>query len=393
MNRTLRLAFLALPGLLLGACAQVDSGSPVAMGPGSETSGLQVRLLNAQGEPARKVEIKAVAVDEWSAKAADGRVVLARATTDDSGRARLEDLPNANLALEADLGSAVVRQELRAGDTAAQTLVLRNGGMMLLRLRGDTAGIAKLLLDGTAFEARRQSDGCWVFPWAPQGTYTLVAFRHGAMQPLAQVRADSLRGRDTTLQVRTTTFLDDFQTQTRQNIFGQRLGGGYWFAASEGGASSKSPISTPDLASAHEPGWMGSSFHVQFQVDTLTTTGNVSVLGMDFATAKEGRTDVLRDLSRLDSVIFMTRGRGTVDVRLIGAGGCPLIASLTLPDAWKRIALGAEDFHPGAGCTQNNAELVRIGGLGFAARHDAELWLDNLELLGVSPRVLFPELP
>lgn len=392
MIRTLRLALLALPSLFLGACAQMDSGTQVGMGPGSETSGLQVRLLNAKGEPARKVEVKAVAVDGWAAKAASGSTVLARATTDDSGKAWLQGLPAARIALEADLGSAVVRQELPSGNTMEQTLVLRNGGMMLFRLRGDTAGITKLLLGGTAFEARLQGDGCWVIPWTPQGSYTLIALKHGAMQPLAEIRADSLRSLDTTLTVRTTTFLDDFQTQTRQNIFGQRLGGGYWFGVAEGGPSSKSPISTPDLASAHEPGWIGSSFHVQLQVDTLTTTGNVSVLAMDFATASEGRTDVLRDLSRLDSVVFMTRGRGTVDVRLIGAGGCPLVAPLVLPDAWKRIALGAEDFHPAGSC-QDNAELRRIGGLGFAARHDAELWLDNLELLGISPRDLFPELP
>lgn len=391
MKRAALAAVLALSLLALSGCAQVD-GSPVAMGPGSETSGLQIRLVNAKGEPSRKTEVKVVAVDGWNDLAAAGNTVIASRTTDDSGRVEFPSLPAIKLSLEANLGSAVVRQEVPAGSGSARTLVLRNGGMMLLRLKGDTAGIRKILLSGTALEAHQQSDA-WVFSWVPVGSYTVVAWRNGALVPIARVSADSLRMLDTTLQVQATTFLDDFDAPSLQNLFGAGLGGGSWFASGEGWQGGKNPISNPDLVSAREPGWQVNSLHVQFQVDTTSPT-NYAMLNMDLGggsgTAGFGP---LRDVSALDTVVFMARGRGTVVFQLLGAAGCVWSADVALNGAWARIALPSSALQSsGANCVDWHVPAPSVRALGFRAARDAELWLDNLELKGVNPLALYPEL-
>jgi len=383
-------ATLAISLLALSGCAQVD-GSPVAMGPGSETSGLQIRLVNAKGEPSRKTEVKVVAVDGWNDLAAAGNTVIASRTTDDSGRVEFPSLPAIQLSLEANLGSAVVRQEVAAGAGTARTLVLRNGGMMLLRLKGDTAGIRKILLSGTALEARQQSDA-WVFSWVPVGSYDVVAWRNGTLTPIARVTADSLRMLDTTLQVQATTFLDDFDAPSLQNLFGARLGGGTWFASGEGWQGGKNPISNPDLVSAREPGWQAQSLHVQFQVDTTSPT-NFAMLNMDLGGGVAAGFGPLRNVSTLDTVVFMARGRGTVVFQLLGSPGCVWGADVALNGAWTRIALPSAALQPsGANCVDWHVSAPSVRALGFRAARDAELWLDNLELKGINPLVLYPEL-
>jgi len=379
--------------LALSGCAQIDNASPVAMGPGSETSGLQlqIRLVNAKGEPSRKTEVKVVAVDGWNDRAAAGNTVIAHRTTDDSGRVEFDSLPAIKLSLEADLGSAVVRQELAVGASSAQTLVLRNGGMMLLRLKGDTAGIRKILLSGTGLEANRQSDA-WVFSWVPVGSYNVVAWRNGVLTPIARVSADSLRILDTTLQVQATTFLDDFDAPSLQNLFGAGVGGGSWFASGEGWQGGKNPISNPDLVSAREPGWQAQSLHVQFQVDTTSPT-NYAMLNMDLGGGTAQGFGPLRDVSALDTVVFMARGRGTVVFQLLGANECIWSADVALSGAWVRIALPSSALQPsGANCVDWHVSAPSVRALGFRAARDAELWLDNLELKGINPLALYPEL-
>ena len=393
IRSTFHAASLAF-ALALGGCAQMDTGSPVATGPGSETSGLQglkIQLRNAKGEPARKIEVQVVAVEGWQSHAASGSAVIARRTTDDSGRVEFFDLPKICLSLEANLGSAVVRKEISATAEQEQTLVLRNGGMLLLRLKGDTAGIEKLLLAGTGLTAQNQSDA-WVFPWVPQGSYSLVALRNGVLTPIARVTADSLRMLDTTLQVRATTFLDDFDAPTLQNLFGTQLGGGYWFASGEGWQGGKNPISNPDLISAREPGWQAQSLHVQFQVDTTSPT-NYAMLNMDLGGGGTADFGPLRDISTLDTVVFTARGRGTIVFQLLGAPGCVWSADVALNGAWERVALPSSALQPsGANCVDWHVPAPSVRALGFRATRDAELWLDNLELKGVNPNALYPEL-
>ncbi|MEN9355261.1 MAG: hypothetical protein RL318_2586 [Fibrobacterota bacterium] len=393
IRRNLALSLLLI-ALGLGGCAQIDSGSPVATGPGSETSGLQgfkIQLRNAKGEPVRKTEVQVVAVEGWSDHVISGSAVIDRQTTDDSGRVEFDNLPKIRLSLEANLGSAVVRKELAAGSATQQTLVLQNGGMVLVRLKGDTSGIRKLMLAGTGLEAQRQSDG-WVFSWVPVGSYDLIAWRNGVITPIARVSADSLRMLDTTLKVQATTFLDDFDAPSLQNLFGTKLAGGYWFASGEGWQGGMNPISNPDLISAREPGWQAKSLHVQFQVDTTSPT-NYAMLNMDLAGGGTAGFGPLRNVSTLDTVVFTARGRGTVVFQLLGAPGCVWSADVALTGAWARIALPSSALQPsGANCVDWHVSAPSVRGLAFRTTRDAELWLDNLELKGVNPGILFPEL-
>jgi len=151
----------ALAAVLLGGCSQ--SEGTLAMGPGSETSGLSVRLNNADGTPSIKVCIRAVNVQSWARERAQGLAVLDSQVTDDSGRATFPSLPAVRLALEAQQGSAVVRQEVAADRGSFQALTLRNGGSIRVRLTGNVTGVRRLLLQGSSLEATLQSDQSWVY--------------------------------------------------------------------------------------------------------------------------------------------------------------------------------------------------------------------------------------
>ena len=304
--------------LALAGCGQVVATDPVAMGPGSETSGYQLRLKNADGTPAIKVAVEAVAQEGWSQKVTRGGVLLSRRTTDDSGRVRFDSLPSTGVAFEASQGSVVVHQRINLDTARNAVLTLRNGGSIRVRLQGNNTGIHGLLLSGTNIQARLQSDGSWVMPWVPNGDYSLVIWQDQEIFPLAQVHADSAAHVDTILPVRPMIVLDDFGTRTSQNLVGARLSGGYWFAFGNGQAE-KSPISNPDLGALREPGWSGLSMHVQLQVDT-SKTDPVAMLGMDLARSERGDATVTHDLSRVDSLSVMVRGRGNVALRFLVPG-------------------------------------------------------------------------
>jgi hypothetical protein len=379
-----------LAALLLGGCAQ-DEGV-LSMGPGSETSGLSVRLRNADGTPSIKVCVRAVDVQSWAESRARGMAVLDSQSTDDSGRAVFSALPRVRLALEAQQGSAVVHQELPAVRDSFQVLTLHNGGSIRVRLTGDVTGVRALLLRGTSQEARLQGDQSWVFPWVPQGPYTLVAWKDSTLVPLARLVVDSARTLDTVLDLRPMVLLDDFEANSVRNLIGQELGGGAWFVTGEGWQSGKSPVSIPDLAAAREPGWNGKSMHVQFQVDT-SLDANYSMLGMDLAQSPDGKPQVWRNLTHADSLAFYTRGRGSLALRFLSAvssDSCSYEVPLALSGTWHRVSVNLDTVRVvGNACPTWTEARRQVAGIGFVAHRDAELWLDDLQLYGLLPGELF----
>jgi hypothetical protein len=361
------------------------------MGPGSETSGYDIQLRNTKGEPVRKNQVLVVAVDDWTARAAKGVQVIDSGVTDDSGNVSFAALPRTDLSFESSLGSAVVRDLEPASDGGTRSLVVRNGGMLLLRIQGDTTGISKVMLQGTDFQANRQSDA-WVFPWVPGGTYQAWIWRDSVVAPLATLVADSAHSVDTTLQVSATTLLDDFEAVGDQNLFGLQIGGGYWFASGSDSGTTLAPISIPNLAQAREPGWSGRSMHIQFQVDS-SSPSNYSKLTMDLGGGTETSIGPLRNVASLDTVVFMARGRGNIQFQLLGAPGCEWTASVVLPDAWQRIAIPGSAIQASSGnCTDWHQHVPTVAGIAFRTTADAELWLDNLEFRGVDSLVMYPEL-
>lgn len=381
----------ALAAVLLGGCSQSDGA--LAMGPGSETSGLSVRLKNADGTPSIKVCVRAVYVQSWAQERAQGLAVLDSQVTDDSGRAAFRSLPAVRLALEAQQGSAVVHQEIPAERDSFQTLTLHNGGSIRVRLTGNVTGVRRLLLQGSSLEAMLQSDQSWVIPWVPQGWCTLVAWKDSSLVPLTRLYADSSHAVDTVLNLEPMILLDDFEATSIRNVIGQQVGGGAWFAIGQGWQGGKSPISTPDLASAREPGWDGKSLHVQFQVDT-SSTSNYSMLGMDFAGSPDGKPQVWRNLTGIDSLTFQMRGRGSLALRFltrVSSDSCRYETPLELSGSWNHISLNLDTVRVvGNACPTWTEARRQVAGFGFVAHRDAELWLDNLQLYGLLPGELFP---
>lgn len=384
---------------LLG-CGQVATTSPmnspsVVMGPGSETSGYQLRLKNADGTPAIKVAVEAVAQEGWSQKITHGGVLLSRRTTDDSGRVRFDSLPSTGVAFEASQGSVVVHQRINLDTARNAVLTLRNGGSVRVRLQGNTTGIHAILLAGTNFHARLQTDGSWVIPWVPSGDYSLVIWQDQQIFSLAQVHADSAIHVDTLLPVRPLIVLDDFGTRTSQNLVGASLGGGHWFAFGNGMAG-KTPVSNPDLGALREPGWSGLSMHAQLQVDT-TGADSMAMLGMDLAQSARGTATVTHDLSRVDSLSVMARGRGNVALRFLVPGWqdnrCSYETPLSLDGVWQRKVVLLDTVRViGADCPTWTTVRTQVVGIGFVSHRDAEIWLDDLTLYGQTLDRLFPGL-
>lgn len=194
--------------------------------------------------------------------------------------------------------------------------------------------------------------------------------------------------------------LEDFETVGNRSTLGSQIGSGWWYAlddSAQGGTSEILPAGTVhDVAPAFgtDSAWSGRGLSVSFTMDT-TRPVHYAQLGLELAPKA-----LWMDLSSLDSLSFMARGSGTLQLRMETSTGYDLardfggdyVVTVTLPAAWSRIVVKSSDFKPLAGQTLAASQALRqVRRVLFHSESPMTLRMDDLRLHGPTLSELVPK--
>lgn len=189
--------------------------------------------------------------------------------------------------------------------------------------------------------------------------------------------------------------LDDFEDGDSRNRYGAWLGEGWWWVSA---ASTVQLIPTGI---------------VEFPARSLVvdSTGNTS---LHFSAAFTGNStadwaetgvhlgSVPYDLTSLVAVRFRAKGSGNLTVRLVTDGtaaGQNMESTHSLTAEWNafEVPLSAFQLPPWSGSSLDAAGRIakasRCTGFSWALAASGELWLDDIELIGLSPDALWGSRP
>jgi hypothetical protein len=185
--------------------------------------------------------------------------------------------------------------------------------------------------------------------------------------------------------------LDDFEDGDSRNRYGAWLGDGWWWISAAPAVQLQPTgiIQFPARSLVVESSG-NTSLHFSAAF-TGTSTSEWAEAGVHLGSAPY-------DLTGLTSIRFRAKGNGTLTVRLVTDGadaGQNIEASTPLDGTWRDCELPISAFQLPAwsGSSVDSAgrltKLRRCTGLAWAFIADADLWLDDVRLIGASPSALW----
>ncbi|SHK80658.1 carboxypeptidase-like regulatory domain-containing protein [Fibrobacter sp. UWEL] len=182
------------------------------------------------------------------------------------------------------------------------------------------------------------------------------------------------------------TVIEDFENwTTKQTLLGKSFGDGWWFICTDslqgGGSRAEIGINSDSLLVSGSEAHTGSSLHLKFNID-WETEGRYGVAGFTIGDDFE-ETDSYSffDLRQATAISFDARGSGELFLQITKRGengereyyeNTPV----NLSEEWQHFTFTAEDF---------NTELIAVNSLNFMVRDNADFYLDNIRLDGISP--------
>ena len=194
--------------------------------------------------------------------------------------------------------------------------------------------------------------------------------------------------------------LEDFEGTANRSTLGTQIGSGWWYAmddSAQGGTSNLLPVGTThdvSLAFGTDSAWSGRGLAVSFVMDT-TRSVHYAQLGLELAPK-----DLWMDLSAMDSLSFMARGSGSLQVWMETSTGYDLArdfggdyaALVALPATWNRIVLRPSDFTPRDGQVLPASRTLRqVRRILFISDRPMSLRMDDLRLHGPTLSELIPK--
>lgn len=238
-------------------------------------------------------------------------------------------------------------------------------------------------------------DGKFLLDSLPLGVHVLHGRASGGrayvmLQDSGTVRSGILRP-ETAGEI----LLDDFEDGDSRNRYGAWLGNGWWWISAASTVQLLPAGISPLPVRALVVDTSGNtSLHF-----SATFTGNSTA---DWAEAGVHLGAGAYDLSGLTTVRFRAKGSGSLSVRLVTDGavaGQSIESPITLGNAWQDYALPVSAFQLPAwsGSSVDSAgriaKLRRCMGISWAFTSGAELWLDDIRLIGPSPSTLWGTRP
>lgn len=183
------------------------------------------------------------------------------------------------------------------------------------------------------------------------------------------------------------TVIEDFENWNyRQTLIGKSFGDGWWFVCTDslqgGGSKTHADLFSPAIVVTGDSAKNGSSLHVIFDLDE-TYDGHYGVAGFSIG----GDFDVhenapaFYDLSGMRAISFDAKGNGRLFLQITRRGDdgkkeFHKTEFVTLMRDWSHFTFTAEDF---------DANMQAVNSINFMFESDAEFYLDNVRLDGISP--------
>jgi hypothetical protein len=233
-----------------------------------------------------------------------------------------------------------------------------------------------------------QSDGSFSFESLPAGVH--YAFVEGYFGKFSYQMQTGLDEKATTNNIDIAdsifTVIEDFENwKKRQTLLGKSFGQGWWFICTDslqgGGSRVQDGISSPNILVSGDSAKDGSSLHLIFDLDEKTL-GHYGVAGFSIGDDfEEDDMFAFYDLRSATAISFDVKGSGELFLQITKRGDdgereYHKTWPVALTEEWQHVTFTAEDF---------DTELVAVNSLNFMVESDAEIYLDNIRLDGISP--------
>lgn len=392
--------------LVAGLAACGDDANAGRGSAGETTNGIWIsgRIARVDGTPAAHVQVELA--DPKSTQ------VFRRDTTDDSGAYTLNAPFAGRFVVRGSADTSAAVQWVSVGEAPRQQvapLAIAGPATLagkLLQCPGDPTSL-RVRLPGLDRETAVGTDSVWRASKVPAGWH-LVQVIGSTGEDLGEMVASTYAPDPSGAVVsagtpnlmsasrRVSTLLDDFETDEGQGRLTKLLDGSWWGRWNDTSMvydSARTWASTNGLSTT-SGAWKGKSLHATMRVAGAIVGHPTLVRSAGLQLKIGGREDVdpqsiWFSLSRVDSVVFLAKGSGTLEFRLRSRSRQnPSVTgafrkTITLTSGWTRYAIASLDFSADAGLVWADAQAKDLHWVSTDPL--TELWLDDIEFTGIRP--------
>ena len=387
----LRAAVCAFAATIIAGCSD-NASNDIANGTGSnagETELAAIAFTKADGTPLTRAIARTWRMTEKSMD------LVSVDTLDENGKTELDKNLSGLHLVEARSGDSLSAMNwINFGDSTSQTTLVASASTSLkgsITQNGNfVKGSTVKILDKAAIT---DNNGNFEISGIPEGQhFAFVEDDQGTHVFQVQAKADSIEETTNVIDLGATPFIlvDNFeQWETHRSLLGQTFGEGWWFVLTDstlGGGSRL--LNEPGLGNLFEKDQdKGYVMHLAYDLDE-ETDGRFGVagfaLGDDFDNHKNF---AFFDLSGATAFSFDAKGNGELFLQLTlrdstGEKVFVMSAPIELGDDWEHYTITTEEL---------DTDLTAINSINFVVENDAEFYLDDIKIEGISPG-MWPEL-
>jgi hypothetical protein len=177
--------------------------------------------------------------------------------------------------------------------------------------------------------------------------------------------------------------LENFEHSSTQHMWASITGNSWWYFAYAENTTiipaniRENPFNGIDTAE------IGHALHVQYQFDSTVEKKWAEVGVSVFAP-----NDIPVNLSQLTAISFRAKGHGLFKLYLTSLDSGRISYGITLTPDWKDYRVPVDSLQMNGTISKDSLlkVLPAVTGVSWQCVSDAELWLDNVRLIGVTPR-------
>lgn len=381
----------AFAAMIVAGCSD-SASNDIANGTGSnagETELATIAFVKADGTPLARAIARTWSMSEKSMD------LVSVDTLDEKGLVPIDTSLSGLHLVEARSGDTLSAMSwINFDDSTSQTSLVASASTSLkgnITQNGNSIkGATVKILDKTA---TTDGNGNFEISGIPEGQhFAFVEDVHGTRAFQVQAMADSTVDADNVIDLDSEPFIlvEDFeQWETRRSLLGRTFGEGWWFVLTDSTLGGGSRF-------LNEPGQenlfvkdsdKGHAMHLVYDLDE-ETDGRFGVagfaLGDDFENHK---SFAFFDLSEASAISFDAKGSGELFLQLTlrdSTGEKKFVKSepIELTDGWERYTITTEEL---------DTDLTAVNSINFVVENDAEFYLDDIKIEGISPG-MWPEL-
>lgn len=381
----------AFAAMIVAGCSD-SASNDIANGTGSnagETELAAIAFTKADGAPLARAIARTWRMTEKSMD------LVSVDTLDENGKTELGTNLSGLHLVEARSGDSLSAMNwINFGDSTSQTTLVASASTSLkgtITQNGNfVKGSTVKILDKTSIT---DNNGNFEISGIPEGQhFAFVEDDHETRVFQVQAMADSTVEATNAIDLDAAPFIlvDNFeQWETHRSLLGRTFGEGWWFVLTDStlGGGSKL-LNEPGLENLFEKAPdKGYVMHLLYDLDE-ETDGRFGVAGFALGDDYENHKNfAFFDLSEATSISFDAKGNGELFLQLTlrdstGEKVFAMSAPIELDSEWKRYTITTEEL---------DTDLTAINSINFVVENDAEFYLDDIKIEGISPG-MWPEL-